>query len=139
MNTIPITVEVVVAAPVSKVWEYWNKPEHITKWAFATDDWEAPSAENDLRVGGTFKTVMAAKDKSVSFDFEGMYTAVQEHALVEYDMTDQRHVKVEFLPVSEGTKVIETFDPEQENSAELQKSGWQAILSNFKKYVEASN
>jgi uncharacterized protein YndB with AHSA1/START domain len=77
MSTTPITVEVVIKAPVSKVWEFWNKPAHITNWAFASDDWEAPTAENDLRVGGKFKTVMAAKDKSVSFDFAGMYTAVQ--------------------------------------------------------------
>ena len=47
---------------MEKVWECWNKPEHITGWAFASDDWEAPAAGNDLRVGGKFKTTMAAKD-----------------------------------------------------------------------------
>ncbi|HEX7017577.1 MAG TPA: SRPBCC domain-containing protein, partial [Patescibacteria group bacterium] len=128
----PITVETVINAPVSKVWEYWNGPAHIENWAFATDDWEAYGAENDVRVGGKFKTTMAAKDKSASFDFTGMYTVVNEQALIEYDMSDGRHVKVEFTQVPEGTKVVETFDPESENSVEMQKSGWQAILDNFK-------
>lgn len=137
MNKNPITIETIVKAPLSKVWEYWNKPEHIVKWAFAQDDWEAPAAENDLRVGGMFKTTMAAKDKSASFDFAGTYTAVTEHERIEYDMTDGRHVKIEFTQLPEGVKVVETFDPESENSEEKQKEGWQAILNNFKKYVEA--
>jgi len=134
----PITVEVTIQAPFEKVWECWTKPEHITKWAFASDDWEAPAAENDVRVGGKFKTVMAAKDKSSSFDFTGTYTAVKEHALIEYDMTDGRHVKVEFNQVPEGVKITETFDPENENPAEVQRSGWQAMLNNFKKYTEST-
>lgn len=135
----PITIETIVDAPIEKVWELWNGPEHIVNWAFASDDWEAPSAENDIRTGGKFKTVMAAKDKSASFDFEGVYSDVREHALIEYDMSDGRHVKIEFAGLPDGVKVTETFDPENENSVELQRTGWQAILDNFKKYVESSN
>jgi hypothetical protein len=33
--------------------------------------------------------------------------------------------------------VVETFEAESENSVELQRQGWQAILDNFKKYVES--
>lgn len=136
MNKNAITIETTARASMSKVWEYWNKPEHIMKWAFASSDWEAPAAENDVRVGGKFKTTMSAKDKSASFDFTGVYSAVKEHELIEYDMDDGRHVKVEFKELPEGVKVIETFDPENENSMEMQRSGWQAILDNFKKYVD---
>lgn len=138
MDKNAITVETIVKVPMAKVWEYWNKPEHIEQWAFASDDWEARDAENDVRVGGKFKTTMAAKDKSASFDFTGIYTAVKEHELIEYDMDDGRHVKVEFTQLPEGVKVIETFDPENENPEEMQRSGWQAIMDNFKKYVENS-
>lgn len=131
----PITVQTVVDAPIEKVWEYWTAPGHITKWAFASDDWEAPAAENDVRAGGRFKTVMAAKDKSASFDFTGTYTAVKERERIEYDMDDGRHVKVEFVQLAEGVLVRETFDPESENPEEKQRGGWQAILDNFKKYA----
>lgn len=133
-----IIVSIIVQASMAKVWEYWNKPEHIIGWAFASDDWEAPAAENDLRVGGRFKIVMAAKDKSTSFDFTGTYTVLKEHSLIEYDLDDSRHVKVQFNQLPKGIHITETFDPEKENSEELQRSGWQAILSNFKKYVESS-
>lgn len=135
-NIKPITVQVVIDAPISKIWEYWNMPEHIIKWAFASDDWEAPVAENDVNVGGKFKTVMAAKDNSASFDFTGIYTAVEMNQLIEYDMDDGRHVKIEFSDTPEGVKIIQTFDPEDENTVEMQRQGWQAILDNFKKYVE---
>ena len=131
-----ITVETIVQAPTGKVWEFWTKPEHITHWAFASDDWEAPHAENDVRVGGKFKTVMAAKDKSDRFDFTGAYTNVKKHQLIEYDMDDGRHVKVEFAELPEGVKVTETFEPEKTNPESMQRAGWQAILDNFKKYVE---
>ncbi len=133
----PITVQTTVKAPMARVWEYWNKPEHITGWAFASDDWEAPAADNDLRVGGKFKTTMAAKDKSESFDFTGAYTAVKEHELIEYDMDDGRHVKVEFKDTPDGVRVTQTFDPEEENPEEMQRGGWQAILDNFKRYAES--
>lgn len=136
MSTNPITIQTIVKAPIAKVWEYWNKPEHIMKWAFASDDWEAPASNNDLRVGGTFSTTMAAKDKSTSFDFSGTYTIVIEHERIEYDMSDGRHVKVEFKEMPEGVQVTETFDPEGTHSEEMQRGGWQAILDNFKKHVE---
>jgi uncharacterized protein YndB with AHSA1/START domain len=131
-----ITVQTVVKAHIAEVWECWNKPEHIIGWAFASDDWEAPTAQNDLRVGGKFKTTMAAKDKSSSFDFTGTYTAVRENELIEYELDDDRQVRVEFTELPEGVRITESFEPENQNPEEMQRSGWQAILDNFKKYVE---
>jgi|SRR6185295_4717229 len=133
-----ITVKTTINAPMEKVWRYWNAPEHITQWAFASDDWEAPQAENDLKVDGRFKTTMAAKDKSVSFDFTGKYAAVTPNELIEYDIDDGRHVTVEFANTPGGVQVTETFEMENENSEELQRGGWQAILENFKKHVESN-
>lgn len=134
----PITVVTTINAPMEKVWEYWTKPEHKSGWAFASDDWEAPAAENDLQTGGKFKTTMAAKDKSASFDLTGTYTEVKNHQLIEYNLADGRHVKEEFEETPEGVKITVTFDPENENPLEMQRGGWQAISDNFKKYVEGS-
>jgi uncharacterized protein YndB with AHSA1/START domain len=133
-----ITIETVVNAPVEKVWEYWNEPKHITQWAQASPEWHAPYADNDLRVDGTFKTTMAAKDGSMSFDFGGVYTAVQQHKLIEYTMGDGRKVSVSFSDLGGSTKVVETFEPESTNSIEMQRGGWQAILDSFKNHTEAS-
>ena len=133
-----ITVQATINAPVKKVWELWNGPEHITKWCQASDDWHAPYADNDLKVGSEFKTTMAAKDGSFSFDFGGVYTAVEPNSLIEYKMGDGRAVSVTFIPEGDTTEVTETFDPETINPIEMQRGGWQAILDNFKKYAENS-
>jgi uncharacterized protein YndB with AHSA1/START domain len=131
-----ITVEVIVNASIEKVWDYWTEPGHIINWCFASDDWHAPAAENDIRTGGKFKTVMAAKDGSFSFDFEGIYSNVIKYAEIEYILADNRKVKIMFSIHNHAVKVVETFEPETENTLELQRTGWQAILDNFKKYTE---
>lgn len=133
-----ITVESTVKAPLEKVWKYWNEPEHITKWAHAMDSWHVPHAENDLKPNGKFKTTMAAKDGSVSFDFEGVYTKVDLNKRIEYTIADGRQVKVSFDSNGNETKVTETFDAENTHSIEQQRSGWQAILDNFKKHTESN-
>jgi len=133
-----ITVETVVKAPVEKVWKYWNEPEHITRWAFASDDWHAPFSENDVRTDGKFKTTMAAKDGSFSFDFEGVYTNVQTNKVIEYVMADGRKVKVVFAADGNETKVTETFDAENMHPLDVQRAGWQAILENFRKHTEGN-
>lgn len=138
MDKTTITVEAVVKAPIDKVWKYWNEPEHITKWCAASDDWHAPFAENDLRKDGKFKTTMAAKDGSFSFDFGGVYSKVEANKAIEYAMEDGREVKLTFESQGNDTKVIETFDPESQNPIDMQRGGWQAILDNFKKYTETN-
>ena len=119
-----ITVETVVKAPIKKVWESWTLPEHITKWNQASDDWHTPYAENYPRTGGKFKSTMAAKDGSMSFDFEGIYSLVTLQQRIEYAMADGRQVKIIFEGKGNETIVIETFDAETENSIELQRGGW---------------
>jgi len=131
-----ITVEVLINAPIEQVWNNFTNPKHITHWYNASPDWHAPYADNDLQVNGKFKTTMAAKDGSMGFDFEGVYTNVQEHKLIEYILGDGRQVSITFTTEANQVKLVETFDPENINSHELQKGGWQAILNNFKKYTE---
>jgi uncharacterized protein YndB with AHSA1/START domain len=132
-----ITVETTIKAPVEEVWSYWTEPKHIMNWCFASDDWHAPKAENDLKVNGKFKTRMAAKDGSSGFDFGGSYTKILMFKTIEYVMDDGRRVGISFSSHRAKTKVVESFDPENENPYEMQKAGWQAILDNFRKYVES--
>jgi len=137
-NTEKITVQACVKAPVERVWECWTAPVHITKWNNASDDWHTPRAENDLRAGGKFLTRMEAKDGSFGFDFEGAYDEVKTHQLIAYTMSDGRKVSITFDGKNGETTVVESFDPESQNPVEMQKDGWQAILDNFKKYVETN-
>src|SRR5690606_4394284 len=132
-----ITIQTDVNLPVATVWNYWTSPEHIVNWNNASDDWHTPYADNDVRVNGKFKSTMAARDGSASFDFEGVYTEVKEDELNAYRMSDGREVRVTFSEEGGATRVVETFDPEDMNSADMQKAGWQSILDNFRRYAES--
>ena len=137
-NKTRITVENTVNAPVEKVWNLFTAPEHITKWNNASDDWHSPYAENDLRTGGKFLSRMEAKDGSFGFDFGGVYYDVQTHKKIAYTLGDGRKVELTFTNLGNATKVTESFEAETQNSIELQQSGWQSILDNFKRYTEAN-
>lgn len=132
-----ITIETTVFAPADKVWEYWTGKDHICKWNNASEDWHTVYAENDLRPGGKFLSRMEAKDKSFGFDFGGVYDEVEQNKLIKYTLEDGRKVGVTFSPARDSTVITETFDPENTNSIEVQKKGWQNILDNFKRYAEA--
>jgi uncharacterized protein YndB with AHSA1/START domain len=139
MEATTITVETLVNVTPEKAWAVWSMPEHIIQWNNASDDWHTPHAENDLRIGGKFLARMAAKDGSMSFDFVGSYEDVKPNEYLRYIIADGRKVEVFFTPENGKTKVTEVFEPEQTNSLEMQKGGWQAILDNFKKYAETVN
>lgn len=136
MKNNKITVQATVAADINTVWASWTLPEHITKWNFASDDWHCPSSTNDLRAGGRFCATMAAKDGSMSFDFEGIYDEVIHHKKIAYSLADGRQISVLFESEGNKTRVTEIFDPENVHPEELQRAGWQSILDNFKAYTE---
>lgn len=133
----PITIQTTMNAPVSKVWEFWTTPAHIIQWNSASPDWHTPRATMDLKAGGTFTARMEAKDGSVGFDFEGVFSEVIPMQKLAYTMPDGRKVTVLFEEKDGKTTVTETFDPESENPIEMQRDGWQAILDNFRKHTES--
>ena len=132
-----ITVETLVKGTLNRVWDAWNDPADIKQWNSAQDDWHTTRSTVDLREGGKFTSRMEAKDGSEGFDFEGTYTRVVPQKAIEYRMSDGREVKVEFVERGGAVLVKETFDAEAENPPELQRQGWQAILDNFGRHVEA--
>lgn len=132
-----ITVTANVQLPIARVWEYYNKPEHIVNWNFATPDWHCPSCENDLRVGGKIKSRMEAKDGSFGFDFIGLYKNIKQHEHISYVMEDGRECSTTFSETDGVTEITTVFDAEGTNPIEMQRGGWQAILDNFKQYAES--
>lgn len=133
-----ITVETFVKAPVGTVWAAYTTPEDIKQWNNASDDWHTTESFVDLRAGGVFTSRMEAKDGSFGFDFAGTYTKVITNERIEYAF-GERNAVVEFIDGAEGVKVRVTFDAESEHPVEQQRQGWQAILNNFAKHVQAAN
>lgn len=135
--SIEISIETTVNSSLDDVWSARITPAAINLWNAATDDWHNLSSKNDLRVGGRFSYRMEAKDGSMGFDFEGAYTKIVEKELIEFKMDDERKGSVRFVPERDQIRVIKTFDAEDENSAEQQRQGWQQILNNFARQLEA--
>ncbi len=132
----PITINATIHNRVETVWNAYNSAEDIMQWNQASDDWHCTSSVNDLRVGGKFKNRMEAKDGSFGFDFEGTYTNLEPFRKIAYTMSDGRQVEVLFKDKGNTTEMTVHFEPESENPLDMQRDGWQAILHNFKAYVE---
>ena len=137
METISISTR--VQAPIEKVWEFWTKPAHIVNWNFASDDWCCPHATNDLAPQKKFSWRMESEDGKIRFDFEGIYDQIDEHQLIRYHLEDGRNVEIQFIQKEDEIEMRENFETEDQHTAEQQRAGWQAILENFKKYVESRN
>lgn len=134
-----ITVQAIIDAPVTTVWKAWITPEAITQWNTASDDWHTTQAENNLAIGEKFNYRMEAKDGSFGFDFWGIYNSINLNKQLSNTLGDGRKLNVIFNKLTENrTEIIEQFEAENENEIELQRNGWQAILDNFKKYVETN-
>lgn len=133
-----ITIETIISAPVEQVWAMWTEPQHIENWNFAGDDWHCPKSIVDLRDGGRFSSTMAARDGSFQFDFCGEYIQVMNLESISVVLDDGRKWNTQFESSPSGTKVVESFEPENQNPEEMQRMGWQMILDRFKGYVESA-
>lgn len=132
-----ITVETTVQAPLDLVWSAYTTPADILQWNTASEDWHTTQATVDLREGGTFSSRMEAKDGSFGFDFAGTYTQIVPQSFIAYAFGD-RTGEVAFQAVgTQAVTVRVTFDAEDTHSVEQQRQGWQAILDNFAKHVQA--
>jgi uncharacterized protein YndB with AHSA1/START domain len=139
MAQVSITVKTVINASVQMVWFRWTNPDDILRWNNASEDWHTTKAENELHIGGKFSYRMEARDGSVGFDFYGVYDQVLLNKEIRYTLGDDRKVKIVFNSLGNQTEVVQTFEAEDTNPVELQQTGWQAIMDNFKRYVEKSH
>lgn len=130
-----ITIETQTHKPIEVAWDCFTNPKHIVNWYFASEDWHAPYAENDIRQDGRFKISMAARDNSMAFDFTGQYTEVQQLKKLVYRIDDNRMVETSFNSTENGTRVVQSFETENQHSPELQREGWLSILNNFALYT----
>lgn len=134
-----ISISTTVRAPIERVWSAWTTPDDIKKWNFASMEWFCPRADLDLSPGGSFSYRMETKDGSMGFDFEGAFIEIEAKKLIRFRLGDDREVSVSFSELEDGTVFIEeVFEAEDEFSGEQQREGWQAILENFRKHVEAT-
>jgi uncharacterized protein YndB with AHSA1/START domain len=137
MSLEKITVNATIVADKQKTWDYYTRPEHIVQWNFADPSWHCPAASNELETGGKYFARMEARDGSFGFDFEAVYQDIEPGAHFTYEFGG-RLATVTFKEEDGRTEVTVSFDPETENPIDLQRTGWQLILNNFKTYTEGN-
>lgn len=132
-----LTANVVINAPIEKVWAIWHTPADILNWNSFSPDWHTLHAENDPQPGGRFLFVMGLKDGSFSFNFEGTYDEVVTNQLLAYTLDDGRRSLITFSG-SNPVTITENFEPQGSDPAEDQQAACQTVLNNLKAYVEGA-
>src|SRR6187402_3991611 len=107
-----LTAEIIIQAPIEKVWKLWTTAADIKQWNNPSDEWYSPNVEIDLKTGGRFLFRMETKNGSVGFDHAGRYDKILLHQLIEYTVDDGRRSVIVFSTNNVSTTVTETFEPE---------------------------
>jgi uncharacterized protein YndB with AHSA1/START domain len=131
-----IIVTAEISATLDQVWEKWTQGAHVVNWNFAHHSWCCPRATSDFKVGGISSYRMEAKDGSMGFDLNATFTQIEPLAMIASVLEDGRKVEVRFTKSEKGIHIEQRFEPESQNSRDLQQMGWQAILDQFKTYCE---
>jgi uncharacterized protein YndB with AHSA1/START domain len=131
-----ITLQVMVNAPMEKVWKTWTSAVNILQWNSPSDDWHTTQAEIDFREQGKFMFRMEAKEGSAGFDYGGTYDKIVNHKHIEHTGNDGRRAIIKFISDGDTVCISETFDPDKETPIELQKEFCQGVLCNFKKFIK---
>jgi uncharacterized protein YndB with AHSA1/START domain len=64
-------------APIEDVFEAWTSEQVLRRWMHANPDWETPTAEVDLRVGGRVRVVMRDPADGAEYGAVGEYTVIE--------------------------------------------------------------
>lgn len=124
-----------LAATPQRVYEAFTNPEDLVNWYSASEGWTTPSAEIDAVAGGKFKIRFEDPTGQNSFDYEGVFSKLEEPGCIEQTLGDDRTVITRIQEVPGGSEIIQEFDADTTFSREYQAQGWLAILDNLEAYL----
>jgi uncharacterized protein YndB with AHSA1/START domain len=74
-------------ASMATVWAAWAEAAALQEWYHPTDLLNVPNtAQSDVRVGGRWSIAVDVPQYNMQAFFYGLYTAVEEHKLLEHTM-----------------------------------------------------
>lgn len=77
-------------APIEQVFDAWTSDEVMRRWLHCGRDWETPTAEVDLRVGGRIRIVMRDPDGDVH-GAHGEYQLIERPRRLVFTWTFDEH------------------------------------------------
>jgi uncharacterized protein YndB with AHSA1/START domain len=136
-STQVVRIERTFDAPAEDVFDAWTSAEVLRRWFHAGPDWETPSAEVDLRVGGTVRVVMRRPD-GTEIGAGGEYTVIERpHRLAftwtfEDDPSNRQMIEMEFTEQDGATTVLfVNSNISEEERRDRQEYGWGLCFDNL--------
>jgi uncharacterized protein YndB with AHSA1/START domain len=132
-----VRIERTFEASAEDVFDAWTSEEVIRRWFKPGRDWQEPSAEVDLRVGGTIRVVMRSPD-GAEVGASGEYTLIERPRRLAFkwifddDPSNQQMIELEFTERNGATTVLfVNSNISEEERRDQQYDGWQACFDNM--------
>lgn len=138
-----VRIERTFDAPAEDVFDAWTSPEVIERWFRPARDWKKPSAEVDLRVGGTVRVVM--RDPSgAPVEASGEYTEIDRPNRLAFtwtfddDPSNEQLIEIEFSERNGATTVVfVNSNISHEKRRDAQYDGWRTCIDNMARALAA--
>ena len=130
-------------ASAQEVFDAWTSEEVLRRWFHADPEWETPTAEIDLRVGGRVRLVMRDPKAREDYGATGEYTVVDPpHRLAftwNWDDQDSERqlIELEFAEHDGETTVrMTSHGIATEERVDSHREGWGIAFDNLDRALE---
>ena len=129
-------------APAERVFRAWTSEEVLRRWLHGMRGWETPTAEVDVRVGGSIRIVMRDPSDGSVAGATGEYRVVEPPSRLVFTWVwdDQPErpqlIELEFAERDGVTRVLMTNSSiTSDERRESQQRGWNVCLDNLERVL----
>jgi uncharacterized protein YndB with AHSA1/START domain len=134
-----LTLERRLKAAPDQVWRAWTDPQALMRWFAPSDDFETPTVECDLRVGGRYRIVMKSPDGELH-DVRGVYREIVPNERLVFSWAwqsepdDESIVTITLRPDGAGTELTLQHDKlPSVTSRDKHQHGWIGCLDRLER------
>jgi len=143
LNEAAVVVRRIFPASRERLFRAWSDPRELAQW-FSPEGYRNPSAEADVRPGGTFRIAMQKLPDGPPLYANGSYRQVDPPARLVFTWTWEDPaenvrdslVTVDFIEAAQGTEVVLMHELLPEERRESHKDGWNALLAKLSTRIE---
>jgi uncharacterized protein YndB with AHSA1/START domain len=136
-----VRIERTFDAMAEDVFDAWTSPEVIERWFRPARGWQKPSAEVDLRVGGSVRVVMRTPEGE-PVGAGGEYTVIDRPNKLAFtwtfddDPSNQQMIELEFTERDGATTVVfVNSNISNEERRDSQYDGWTMCIDNMERVL----
>ena len=128
-----VQLEILLSAPVEKVWKAWTEPDKIAKWFGSDPNGKVLKAILNVYPGGSFEVTFKDSNQTEHTAF-GMYFVVREFSNLEFNWTWRSEPGVEsfvslvFKNENNSTRMLFKHEHLGKDSQHNYEEGWKATF-----------